>query len=393
MSTEEFIKTHRCEDTRNLALQGRKYPEVDMSFALNQIAGWQTARTKLPSWAACDGIIYPPHISMEQCSSEQTAQQKFNTVPSPSGEGKCVDLTGGFGVDFSFMARGFAEATYVERQEHLCEIAKHNFEVLGLKQAKVVCGDGVEYLSSMSPVDFIYLDPARRDSNGGRTYALEDCTPNILELKELLLEKAPVVMVKLSPMLDWHKVVSDLGCVCEVRIISVKNECKEMVVIMKRDNAEPLRVVAINDDETVDFCVSDDSDSCVDLWHEEEENLIGIYLYEPNASLMKAGCFGLLCQRYGVKKIGRHSNLFVSDEKFNFPGRGFQISAVSSMNRKEQKQALSGISKANIAVRNFPLSADALRKQLKLKDGGDIYIFGTTLEDNKHILLLSKKTL
>ena len=393
MNTEEFIRKFRGEDTRQLALQGSKYPEVDMPFALNQIAGWQTARTKLPSWAACDGIIYPPHLSMEQCSSEATAQAKFAAVPSLIGEtqGEAVDLTGGFGVDFSFMARFFAKATYVERQPHLCDIAHHNFKVLGLSQASVVCGDAVEYLHSMKPVDFIFLDPARRDSNGGRTYALEDCTPDILELKDLLLEKAPVVMAKLSPMLDWHKVVADLGCVSEVRIISVRNECKEMTLVMRRNNTEPLRIIAQNDDETVDFCISDSVDTHLELWTESEENLVGKYLYEPNASLMKAGCFGKLSERYGIKKIGAHSNLFVSDERTDFPGRVFQISAVSSMNKKDIKRILSGITQANIAIRNFPLSAEALRKQLKLKDGGEVYIFGTTVGDKRHILLITQK--
>lgn len=400
MNTDEFIKKFRSEDIRQLALQGSRYPEVDMPFALNQIAGWQTARTKLPSWASCDGIIYPPHLSMEQCSSEQTALCKFSKVVSlcslslqerAGGEASFLDITGGFGVDFSFLARHFKQATYVERQEHLCDIARHNFEVLGLSQARVVCGDGVEYLRTTEPVDFIYLDPARRDSHGGRTYALEDCTPNVLELKDLLLEKAPVVMVKLSPMLDWHKVVTDLGCVSHLMIISTRNECKEMVVVMTREKVESLSISAINDNETVDFCESEATSAIARVYSNTPENLVGKYLYEPNASIMKAGCFGLLCERFGVQKIGTHSNLYVSDEMVTFPGRQFKISAVSSMNKKELKRALSGIDKANIAVRNFPLSVDALRKQLKLKDGGDTYIFGTTLDDNKHILLLSNK--
>lgn len=393
MSTEEYIEIFRESDTRQLALQGRKFPEVDLPFALNQIAGWQKARTKLPTWAKCSGIIYPPHLSMEQCSSEQTAIRKFSSVLSlfKDFHAEAVDLTGGFGVDFSFMAPSFAKATYVEQQENLCNIAQHNFRLMGLNHVDVVCGNGEEFLKSMKPVDFIYLDPARRDSNGERTYALEDCTPNVLELKELLLEKAPIVMVKLSPMLDWHKVVNDLGCVSEVRIISVRNECKEIVIMMKRDNRESLHIVAINDDETVDFCIFDDSESCQELWNGEPANVVGHYLYEPNASLMKAGCFGLLCQRYGVKKIGRHSNLFVSTKRIDFPGRTFQISAVSSMNKKELKYVLNNISKANISVRNFPLSADALRKQLKLKDGGNTYIFGTTIAEKQHLLLITYK--
>ena len=203
---EEFIREHRHDDVRQLALQAARYPDIDMQQALQQIAGWQTACTKLPEWAATDGIVYPPRLSMEQCSSEATAKYKAKVLdPSPS---TVIDLTGGFGVDFSYMARGFQKAVYVERQPHLCEAARHNFQLLGLENAEVVCGDGVEYLKNLPPPFnaqsrlTIYLDPARRDENGKKTYAISDCTPDVVALKDLLLEKAGRVMIKLSPMLD-----------------------------------------------------------------------------------------------------------------------------------------------------------------------------------------------
>lgn len=373
---------------RELALQGGRYPEVDMAFALNQIAGWQTARTKLPSWAECADIIYPPHLSMEQCSSEQTALYKSSLLEKGVS---MTDLTGGFGVDFSFIARRFSSATYVERLADLCDIARRNFEVLGLHHADVVCGDGVDFLRTMKPVDFIYLDPARRDLNGSRTYALEDCTPNVIELRDVLLEKARTVMIKLSPMLDWHKVVDDLGCVSEVHVVSVRNECKEMLVVLRRDSNAPLRCYAANDDETVVFRASDAVASTVRLVSDASEIRRGSYLFEPNASLMKLGCFGLLCERYGVKKIGAHSNLFIADESVDFPGRKFQISTVSSMNKKELRRNLSFITRANIAVRNFPISSQDLRRQLKLKDGGDTYIFATTQGERNHLILVAEK--
>lgn len=373
---------------RELALQSGRYPEVDMAFALNQIAGWQTARTKLPSWAECADIIYPPHLSMEQCSSEQTALYKSSLLEKGVS---MTDLTGGFGVDFSFIARRFSSATYVERLADLCDIARRNFEVLGLHHADVVCGDGVDFLRTMKPVDFIYLDPARRDLNGSRTYALEDCTPNVIELRDVLLEKARTVMIKLSPMLDWHKVVDDLGCVSEVHVVSVRNECKEMLAVLRRDSNAPLRCYAVNDDETVVFRASDAVASTVRLVSDASEIRRGSYLFEPNASLMKLGCFGLLCERYGVKKIGAHSNLFIADESVDFPGRKFQISTVSSMNKKELRRNLSFITRANIAVRNFPISSQDLRRQLKLKDGGDTYIFATTQGERNHLILVAGK--
>lgn len=399
MTTAEFIEKYRNDDVKKLALTGAKFPDVDMTFALNQIAGWQTAREKLPAWAAHEGIVYPPRISMEQCSSEHTAKYKADIVrrivsqqrekASPTYEDCFIDITGGFGVDFSYMAKGFSKAVYVERQEHLCEIATKNFEALGLNHAEVVCGDGTEFINTMKPLIFAYLDPARRDSHGARTYALEDCTPNILELKNTLLEKAQTVMVKLSPMIDWHKTLVDLGCVTELHIVSVKNECKELLVVMSKEEEPHTEIFCVNDDEIFHFSDTDDISASSSILSDAVQP--GNILYEPNVSLMKAGCFGLLCERFGVKKIGVHSNLLISDETVDFPGRRFKIMAVSSMNKKEMKSALSGISKANIAVRNFPLTAEELRKRLKLKDGGEHYLFGTTDSANNHIILICNK--
>ncbi len=198
-TTADFIRSHADDDIRQLALKGTKDPDIDLPFALDQIAGRQTARRKLPSWAASNEIIFPPHLSMEQCSSEQTARYKAEIAMrllSQQQKATLVDLTGGFGVDFSFMAQGFQKAIYVERQEHLCNIARHNFEVLGLK-AEVVCGDSVEYLRQMPHADLIFIDPARRDYHGQRTYAISDCTPDIVALRDVLMEKADHVMIKL----------------------------------------------------------------------------------------------------------------------------------------------------------------------------------------------------
>ena len=394
---EEFIREHRHDDVRQLALQAARYPDIDMQQALQQIAGWQTARTKLPEWAATDGIVYPPRLSMEQCSSEATAKYKAKVLdPSPS---TVIDLTGGFGVDFSYMARGFQKAVYVERQPHLCEAARHNFQLLGLENAEVVCGDGVEYLKNLpSPfnVQFpltIYLDPARRDENGKKTYAISDCTPDVVALKDLLLEKAGRVMIKLSPMLDWHKAVDDLGEVVEVHIVSVDNECKELLLVLAKNPAAPLRVVCANirhdtETELFEFFPSNDNLS-IPLFPALRER---DFLYEPNASIMKAGCFAEVAHRFGVQPTGSNSHLFLSPQFIpDFPGRKFQIEQVTSMNKKELKHVIGGLTKANITVRNFPLSVAELRKRLKLADGGDTYIFATTLGEKDHVLLITKQ--
>ena len=394
---EEFIREHRHDDVRQLALQAARYPDIDMQQALQQIAGWQTARTKLPEWAATDGIIYPPRLSMEQCSSEATAKYKAKVLDPTSSS--FIDLTGGFGVDFSYMARGFQKAVYVERQPHLCEAARHNFQLLGLENAEVVCGDGVEYLKNL-PSPFhppstltIYLDPARRDENGKKTYAISDCTPDVVALKDLLLEKARRVMIKLSPMLDWHKAVDDLGEVVEVHIVSVDNECKELLLVLAKNTAAPLRVVCANirhdtETELFEFFPSNDSLS-IPLFPALRER---DFLYEPNASIMKAGCFAEVAHRFGVQPTGSNSHLFLSPQFIpDFPGRKFQLEQVTSMNKKELKHVIGGLTKANITVRNFPLSVAELRKRLKLADGGDTYIFATTLGEKDHVLLITKQ--
>ena len=507
-ATLDFIRQHQDDDVRQLAFLGSKYPEVDMPFALDQIRGRKMARVKLPRWASIDGIIYPPHISMEQCSSEQTALYKAELAarllglsPSSSENGEekekesenasnlhlseicefagkgavdsefakneatCkkqqilteskenvneikeephegdfseetgfVDLTGGFGVDFSYIASRLGmKSMYVERQTHLCEAAKENFGRLGLKNAIVKNGDGIEVLHSFLPkkkdaasaddslgiiydqplslpktnlgLKLIFIDPARRDDAGNKVVSLKDCTPDVTVLQEEMLSKAYYVIIKFSPMLDWHHAVSELSHVKEVHIISVNNECKELLLVLSARNmgkmeassadgevkhAGNLRIYCVNDAQSFVCDELDMESSSVRIAQPVLEEMQ--YLYEPNASLMKAGCFSILSKRYGAKMLSKNSHLFVSREPIAvFPGRSFRIIAISSFNKKELKRHLSGITKANIATRNFPLSVAELRKRLKLKDGGETYIFATTLSDESHVLVITEK--
>lgn len=505
-ATLDFIRQHQDDDVRQLAFLGSKYPEVDMPFALDQIRGRKMARTKLPCWASIEGIIYPPHISMEQCSSEQTALYKAELAArllglSPSSfengeekekesenasnlhlseicefagkgavdsefaknEATCkkqqiltevdrnvneikeephegdfseetgfVDLTGGFGVDFSYIAsRLGVKSMYVERQVHLCEAAKENFGRLGLKNAIVKNGDGIEVLHSFASkkddaaseslgiieeqsrsllktnlgLKLIFIDPARRDDAGNKVVSLKDCTPDVTVLQEEMLSKADYVIIKLSPMLDWHRAVSELNCVQEVHIISVNNECKELLLVLSARNmdemeassadrevkhAGSLRIYCVNDAQSFVCDELDMESSSVKIAPSTLEEML--YLYEPNASLMKAGCFGVLSGRYDARMLSKNSHLFVSRDLIAaFPGRSFRIIAISSFNKKELKRHLSGITKANIATRNFPLSVAELRKRLKLKDGGETYIFATTLSDESHVLVITEK--
>ena len=444
MTTAEFIQEYREQDTRQLALQSARFPDVDMPYALDQIKGWQTARRKLPTWAACDGIVYPPHLSMEQCSSEPTAQYKLNLAMEwarrvesselrvesseeevessefrvENSEGKVnnssseqpatlnsqlstlnchasrmTDLTGGFGVDFSFTSCAFVSATYVERNEQLCRMVEHNLPLLGIDNAKVVCADAVDYLSTLDTQTMIFLDPARRDQHGAKTVMLADCTPDVVQLLPQLLAKSRFTMLKLSPMLDWHKAVEDLqGTVREVHIVSVGGECKELLLMLSKEIESELKVFCADLEAggTSLFVYAPSASSPAPNSKLKTQN--SKFLYEPNASIMKAGCFDELAAAYGVSPVSRNSHLFLSTEPVEgFPGRSFSIERVTTLNKRELRQALAGIEKANIATRNFPLSVAELRKRLKLKDGGDVYIFATTTAEGEHVLLISHK--
>lgn len=428
MTTNEFIRQYRDADVRKLALQGSRYPDVDMGYALEQIQGWQTALQKLPSWAACDGVVYPPHLSMEQCSSEPTAQYKKalaerwlgmlgKETPSDCATYAMTDLTGGFGVDFSYVSRPFGRATYVERNERLCRVAEHNLPCLGLGDATVVCGEAEAVLDTMEPQTMLFLDPARRDRHGAKTVMLADCSPDVVQLLPRLLAKSRFVMLKLSPMLDWHKAVADLqGAVREVHIVSVGGECKELLLVLSSelDGSLSVHCVDIVARKTVDgttayseshFTYTPSAEavnaSCTDspavrpvavsseLLHTPNT----LYLYEPNASIMKAGCFGEVERAFGVSAISPNSHLFLAEKAVaDFPGRSFVVDKVTTLNKRELRQALAGIEKANIATRNFPLSVVELRKRLKLKDGGAVYLFATTTADGAHILLVAHRT-
>ena len=431
MTTSEFVKQFRESDPRKLALQASRYPDVDMPYALNQIQGWQTALRKLPSWAACDGVVYPPHLNMEQCSSEATARYKQQVarrwaerIPNASRT-SMTDLTGGFGVDFSFTSRCFDCATYVERNASLCDVVGANLPRLGIRNAQVKCAEAEAVLEQMEPQTMIFLDPARRDEHGAKTVLIADCTPDVCQLLPSLMQKSQFVMLKLSPMLDWHKAIVDLdGKVCEVHIVSADGECKELLLVLAPDGKPEVQVFCVDIQSRPDsegqyprsefvYSIGGEAEpqptnstfniqnsklpSATNLTLNIEHLTLNInnskFLFEPNASVMKAGCFDEIARAYGVSAISRNSHLFLSDREIDgFPGRSFAIDAVTTMNKRQLRQTLSGMKQANIAVRNFPLSVAELRKRLKLNDGGDTYIFATTTSDGDHILMLTHKT-
>ena len=386
--TLRFIEENVRADVRSLALQAKKYPRVDMAMAVVQIAGRQIAVAKVPSWYRTEGLLYPKHLSMEQCSSEATAIYKAGLVEGDT----FADLTGGFGIDCSFLSRKFKQADYVERQSELCELAEHNFPLLGLKIG-VHNEDGVEYLKQMYPVDVLFLDPARRDGHGEKTVAISDCEPDVSALEDLLVEKAKKVMVKLSPMLDLSLALKALKYVREVHIVSVNNECKELLLILEKstDSLEIVihceQITSTGEHQRYAFTQEQERTSDCPLAAE-----VGAYLYEPNASILKAGAYRSLTQAYPVKKLHASSHLYTSPYYIeDFPGRRFQVEAVSGFGKKELKTLLQGLEKANLTIRNFPSSVAELRKRLKLKEGGECYLFATTLSDESKVLIKCRK--
>lgn len=387
--TLQFIRAHRTEDVRTLALQARKYPQVDMAAAVVQIAGWQIAEKKVPLWAQTEGIQYPAHLSMEQCSSEITARYKASWLKGDT----MADLTGGLGVDCSFLARNFQRVDYVERQEVLCELARHNFPLLGLPQVTVHEADGVDYLQQMEPVDCLFLDPARRDSQGGKTVAIADCEPDVQKLEPLLVEKGRTVVVKLSPMLDIFSSLRELKYIRQIHVVAVNNECKELLVVLQKSEKSASGAseeVGISCEQAVNNFLTE---PFVFTYAQEKEaqcplaEKVGNYLYEPGAALLKAGPYRLLGARFGLQKLHVNSHLYTSEVLVDFPGRRFRVLEVSGFGKKELKQLLQGVDKANLTVRNFPASVAELRKKWKLKEGGDVYLFATTLEGDRHVVI------
>ena len=432
INDKDFIKKHLKDDVNKLALS--KFPEgIDKQFVIRQIQARQVLSKKLPSWAENDELIFPKKLSLEQCSSELTAKYKASlstefveerlstkrheTISADScglveekrfsvdscelvdKERVLVDLTGGMGVDTAFLSDDFDKTFYVEMQEELCEIAKHNFKVLN-KNIEVVNDNAEHFLTICDEVDCIYLDPARRDEYGRKMVSLHDCSPDVVELHDLLLEKAKRVLIKVSPMLDIEMVKKELKDISSIHVVAVRNECKEVLISQRTtDNGQQ----SVGASQHLSITATDLREGWNFTFFEEEElnaqwtlaDGVGKYLYEPGVACMKAGCFKLLSQRYALDKLHRNSHLYTSDELISdFPGRIFEVLEVFPFDKKTKKEITSLLSqqpKASVATRNFPLSAEELKKKLGVQDGSDFYLFGTTMKDEKKVVIIVKK--
>lgn len=392
LTTEQiqFIKEHAADDPARLLLSAARYPDMDVPFLAEQIAARRQIREKLPSWYKNEALIFPAKIAVEQCSSEQTAGYKQKLVEP---ETYMYDLTGGLGIDSYFFSRKVNRLVYVERFPDYCDAARYNFSVLGAENITVIQADAAHYLDRIAEADVFYLDPARRGESNKRVFALQDCEPDLPALLPVLLQKAPKVIAKLSPMADLRMTWELLPGITSIHLLSIKNECKEMLVVVERETGKkeiPVHCINWNADGS--------ESSFVFEWEKEADTpvvwagRVETFLYEPNTSVLKAGAFRQVGMQLGVKKLHPSSHLYTSSERVkDFPGRIFRVEEILPFTGKLCKGIAKSIPQANITARNFPLTVDELRKRTKIRDGGTVYIFATTLLNGSKVLIRCRK--
>ncbi|MES2519961.1 MAG: SAM-dependent methyltransferase [Bacteroidota bacterium] len=384
---KDFIKAHQNDEVTTLLLQAKKYPNLNIPNLVLQIKARQKAKVKLPEWSENEGIVFPKILSVEQCSSEITAKFKASLVDGET----LIDLTGGMGVDIAYMSKNFKKAFYNEQNTDLLDITKYNFEQLSIENVDFIAGNSVENIEKLNThFSWIYLDPHRRDDTGSKVVRLQDCEPNILSIKDLLFEKTDNILLKASPMLDIDLAISDLGNVSHVYVVAVENEVKEVLFHLQRNEVHEARLHAINltknhQNELI-FTKSQEKNATIKLGSPQQ------FLYEPNAAILKTGAFRFIAQHFDLQKIAPHSHLYTSEELVeSFQGRSFKIVAVCKLDKKEISKHLTE-NKANITIRNFPLTVKQIRDKLKLSEGGNEYLFATTDAQNQKIVIICRRT-
>ena len=382
-----FAREHENDDPARLLLSAARYPDIDMAAAVQQIEGRRTAREKWPSLLQYDNYIYPPRLNREQASSEAAAYNKAGIVQDLH-KGSCdtldiADLTGGMGIDsIAFASIPNARVTYIERDAKLCRLMEHNVKALGLSNVRVHCADSLEWLRQQDKrFDLIFVDPARRDTQGRKVATFEDCTPDILAHQELLAAKSKEILVKASPMIDISLGATQLRNVSDIYVVAVQGECKEVLFRCGKSDGETLIHCHHLHHGTVDdfvFTRADEAQAQATYASEMKK-----YLYEPNAALMKAGPFNMLSQTEKVDKLARNTHLYTSDSFIqHFPGRIFSILAEIKLSRKEVQKCIPD-GKAHVVTRNYPVAAAELQRQLGLKEGGDLFVVATTVGTKK----------
>ena len=387
----EFCKEHASDDLDRLLLSASRYPGIDIPFVVDQLKARRQIKDKLPSWYRNDALVFPSRIAAEQASSEWTALYKQRWVGSSV---RLCDLTGGLGVDSYSFSRKVREVVYVERSPSYCEAAIHNFKVLGANNIQVINADAIAFAEKAEGFDVFYIDPARRGEGDRRFFDLRDCEPDLTAVAPLLLRQAPQVIAKLSPMADIRETKASLPDVVAFHVLSVANECKELVVEMRRGagaerdpSIECVNLLPGGNLECFSFSLREERDTVAPITGQ-----VRTYLYEPNASILKAGAFKTVGARFGLSKLHVSSHLYTSDEWIaDFPGRAFRVEEVLPFNHKLCKILAKTFPQANITTRNFPLSVVELRKRTRIIEGGEIYMFATTLADGSRVLIRTYK--
>lgn len=391
---QDFISEYADADTNRLRLMNIQ-ADFDVAWAILQIEARKKIRHKLPAWAANPNLVFPSLLSTEQCSSEQTARYKQRLILS----GDLADLTGGLGIDTCYLAQKATQVVYVERMAEYCQAARSNFKWLGADNITVVEDDSTHFIQYCNRCfDTLYIDPARRGSGNKRIFALDECEPNVVALMPELLRHGRCIVVKVSPMADISAILTLLPEVGEVHVVSVRNECKELLLVINSDTSTQEMATTIH-------CVDMDAagrESTFTFRLDEERQLphsapcdtVARYLYEPNSSILKAGAYKSVAAAYGVDKLQINSHLYTSDCYLpDFPGRKFKVVEVIDFNAKSLKTVGKQYPRINLSTRNFPLTANELQKRLKCKDGGEFYLFATTLADNRKVLIITRKAI
>lgn len=386
---KDFIRQHFTDDTDKLLLNAKRYSPIDIPFAVDQIRARRQIKEKLPTWFTNPDLLFPSRLSAEQCSSEITAHYKQSLVRGT----RICDLTGGLGIDSWQLSQKAEKLIYIERFPEYCRAAEHNFKTLGATNIQIIEADVREIISTLT-ADTFYIDPARRSECNKRVFALSDCEPDVLQFKNILLPKARRIILKTSPMADISETLRQLPETTEVHILAVRNECKEVIFILENilSSSPSTRVVTIN-------YTSDGQQQLFSFpWQKEKTSAfqaaekMGDYLYEPNAAILKSGAFKLIATEYNISKLHLNSHLYTSEQRIgNFPGRIFKVENIHEFSGKRLKQLGKSIGQANITTRNFPLTVEAIRKSSGIAEGGELYLFATTLGNARKIIIECRK--
>jgi hypothetical protein len=381
---QNFINLNIESNITELALKKNPFPELDYTVLLNQILAKQKAKLKLPTWFDAQNIIFPEKISIEQTSSEKTAQYKASLIKGES----LIDLSGGFGIDDYYFAKHFKEVIHCEINNNLSEIVQHNYNVLKISNIKCFSGESTAVLKTLNrKFDWIYVDPSRRHDKKGKVFLLNDCEPNVPQLLSFYFKYSENILIKTAPILDIQSGLNELQFVKRIHIIALENEVKELLWEIEANYSGEVHINSINIEKesiTEDFAVFKKD-------YKSNFSTVQKYLYEPNAALMKSGEFSYVSEKYKIAKLHQHSHLYTNNELITFPGRSFEIIECIPFQKNDLKKHITN-QKMNISTRNFPLKVDEIKKKFKIKDGGTIFAFFTTDIENNKIVLLCKKT-